>query len=316
VPGSFNLDCKTYAPAAFIISIAAAFSLTAAPETLRAQTELDGLTELHAVYVADPSAAWFEEWVETRLKTKEWLNRPDIRIAGTAGLVAAVEADASAIGVMTRGQLDRIHTDDAAAAIKIRETGLSVCAALAVSNERIEESFADFALSAGPIDVYATSDTLSIARALVDAHRFTDRMTIREVKLSAAMTSLAGQDSAVAVLPVLPQSPLSFGDQPGTLATVEMSAAVAQVLGRHGYETGSYRTSILQRIPFIEGERTVCDDIVQISASENTTIMPDSFTTSSTDWSIPFAGGDLEMRMRDAIVTLKALWHNSVDIKG
>jgi hypothetical protein len=95
-----------------------------------------------------------------------------------------------------------------------------------------------------------------------------------------------------------------------------MSAAAAQVLGARGYATGSYRTSILQRIPFIEGERTVCDDIVQISASENTAIMSDSFTTSSTDWSIPFAGGDLEMRMRDAIVTLKALWHNSVDIKG
>lgn len=294
--------------------MAVILSLISAPEIIHAQTELDGLTKLDAVYVSDPSAAWFEKWVETRLKAKEWLNRPDIKIVNAPALVSAVESDKHAIGLMTRGQLDRIHTDDAVAAIEVKETGLFICAAIAVNDERIEESFGDFALSAGPIDVYATADTLTMAQALVDAHGFTDRMIIKQVKPAAAMANIAVEGEAIAVLPVLPQSPLSFDGKPDNLHMVDMSEAAAQALSNRGFSIDSFRTSILQHIPFIEGNRTACDSIVQISASDNTT-EPDSFTTSSAERRVAVAGTDFAMRIRDAIGTLKALWQKTVDIE-
>ncbi len=315
MPISINPSRIQARSATFLVSIALAFVSVVAPEKVRAQTELDGLTKLDAVYVADPSAAWFEEWVETRLKSREWLNRPDIRISSGAELIATIESDASAIGLMTRGQLDRFHTDDAAAAIKIKETGLSVCAAIVVNEERIESSFGDFALHGGPVDIYATPDTLTIAQALVEAHRFTDRMTVKQVKPSEAAAAIAVNGPSIAVLPVMPKSPLSFGDQTAYPRIVDMSEAAAQELGKRGFAIESYRTSILQRVPFVQGERTVCDDIVQISAAENT-ITLDSFTTSSTEWRIPFAHSDFETRIYDAIGTLKAMWQNATDIKG
>jgi hypothetical protein len=89
-----------------------------------------------------------------------------------------------------------------------------------------------------------------------------------------------------------------------------MSEAAAQELGKRGFTIGSYRTSFLQHIPFVPGERTVCDDILQISAVKNT-ITPDHIATSSTGWSVPFAHSDFETRMQDAIGTLMAMWRKT-----
>jgi hypothetical protein len=268
------------------------------------------LAKLDRVYVAEPSAAWFREWVETRLEAREWLNRPDIRIASSPELVAAVEGDPSAIGLIPRGQLARIHTDRAPAAIQVEKTGLSVCAAIAVNEARIEASFGDFALHAGSVEILATPDTLSIAEALVASHRFKDRMTVRQVRLAEASAAIAAPGSAIAILPVLPHSPIPSDEKLAAPRIVDMSEAAAQELGKRGFTIGSYRTSFLQHIPFVPRERTVCDDILQISAVRNT-ITPDHIATSSTGWSVPFAHSDFETRMQEAIGTLMAMWRKT-----
>jgi hypothetical protein len=309
MPASIKHGRRQVGQTTIIVAAALAFFSMAAPQTVSAQTERV-LAKLDRVYVADPSATWFGEWVETRLKAREWLNRPDIRIASSPELVAAVEGDSSAIGLITRGQLDRIHTDDAVAAIQVEKTGLAVCAAIAVNEERIEANFGDFALHGRSIEILATPDTLTIAEALVASHRFTDRMTVRQVKLAEATAAIAAPGSAVAILPVLPHSPIPSDEQTATPRIVDMSEAAAQELGKRGFAIGSYRTSFLQRIPFVQGERTVCDDIVQISAAVNT-VTPDSIATSSTGWSVPFAHSDFETRMQEAIGTLMAMWRET-----
>jgi hypothetical protein len=288
----------------------------ASPQPLRAAPEGAVLARPGTIYIADPAAPWFESWAETNLKSADWLRRPDIRIAAGAELVAAVVADRSGIGLLTRGELSRIQTAGAPP-VTIAATGASICAALSVGEARREESFGDFALIGDGVEMLATTDTLAIAEALIDAHRFKDRMTVRQVKAAFAVGELAFGRAPLAALPVLPWARHDLPEGAASLRTIGMSEAAIGALQLRGLAPRAYRTSFLQHIPFIDGVRTACDEIVLITAT-GAALAPDAFAAgpAPSPWMSPFTGTDLESRVREALDELKSLWHPSADIGG
>jgi hypothetical protein len=302
---------KRTAAAVIGVSLAAA---TALPGQICAAAQITILARPRAIYIADPAAPWFESWAETNLKPGDWLHRPDIRIAAGAELVTAVAADPSGIGLLTRGELLRIRAAGGPP-IAIAATGASICAALSISETRKEESFGDFALIGGRIDVLATADTLAIAEALIDVHRFKDRMSVRQVKAAFAIAELASGRSALAVLPVLPQTRLGVPDDAAGLRSIGMSEAAIGALGLRGLNPRDYRTSFMQHLPLVSGVRTACDEIVLISATD-TALASDAFKAPPASWTSRFTGSDFEMRVRQALDALKSLWHTSAEIGG
>lgn len=280
----------------------------------QAEPDVKNLAQLQAIYVADPAAPWFEKWTEANLKPRNWLYRPDIKIKKSTDLVAAVASSPSAIGLLTRGELSRLQSSGAPK-VEAAATGLSVCAALLVNESQRETSFGDFALSGDNIEVVATSDTRAIAEALIDTHRFKDRMTLKEVDASAAIAELSSGNVSLAAWPVLPQSRLDLPDSAAGLSPIEISEAAIAALRLRGLDPQKYRTSFLQRLPLIDSTRTACDEIVMISAPDKA-IDPKLFRAASTGWTNPLAGSDLEKRIRQALEALKSLWQNSLEIKG
>jgi len=293
------------------VSLAAA---TALPQQLCAAPQTTVLARPDAIYIADPAAPWFESWAETNLRAADWLDRPDIRIAAGVDLVTAVAADPSGIGLLTRGELLRIRAAGAPP-IAIAPTGASICAALSVNEARQEQSFGDFALIGDRVEVLATTDTLAIAEALIDAHRFKDRMTVRQVKAAFAVAELTSAKAALAVLPVLPQARLNVPESAASLRTIGMSEAAIGALRIRGLDPQDYRTSFFQQFPLVEGVQTACDEIVLITATD-TTLAPDAFKAPPPPWTSPFTGSDLERRVRHALDALKSLWQTSADIGG
>ncbi len=299
--------------AALIIGVSVA-AATALPRQACAESAFKNLAQLNAVYVADPAAAWFERWAEANLKTHDWLNRPDIKIKAGGDLVAAVAADPSGIGLLTRGELSRLQAAGAPQIVAV-STGVSICAALSVNTARTEENFGDFALSSDTIEAFATADTLAIAEALVDAHRFKDRITLKEVKAASAFAELASGKSALAILPVLPEARLDVPDNAVSLRSIGMSEAATEALRMRGLNPRDYRTSFFQQLPLINGVRTACDEIVMIKSAD-TTLDPDVFAAPAPLWTNPFTGSDLEKRVRQALDALKSLWGKSAEHRG
>ena len=306
------IPCLSKSAAALIIGVSAA--AMALPQQLRAEPQLRNLAQLGTVYVADPAAPWFEKWAEAKVKARDWFSRPDIRIKAGVELVAAVAADPSGVGLLTRGELSRIQATGAQQ-IVTAPTGLFVCAALSVSGARMEENFGDFALSGETTEVLATSDTLAIAEALIDAHRFKDRMTLKQVKADFAFTELSSGKSAIAVLPVLPQTRLDVPENAVSFRSIAMSAAATEALRARGLDSRDYRTSFFQRFPFIAGVRTACDEIVSITAT-GMALIPDMVTSPTDLWTNPFTGSDLERRVREALDALRSLWGKSAQGRG
>jgi hypothetical protein len=275
---------------------------------------LSNLAKLDAIYVADPAAPWFEKWAETNIKVHDWLRRPDIKIKAGSDLVAAVAADPAGIGLLTRGELSRTQATGSPQ-LKAASTGVSICAALSVSDARREENFGDFALTSETTEVLATSDTLAIAEALIDAHRFKDRMTLKYVKADFAFAELSLGKSAIAVTPVLPQTRLHVPENAAGFRAIGMSEAATDALRSRGLDAGDYRTSFVQRFPLIAGVRTACDEIVLITAPD-TALGPDLVKAPPPPWTNPFMGSDLEKRVRQALDGLKSLWAKSPEIRG
>ena len=293
------------------LSVAAA---TALPRQVCAESGIKNLVQLNAIYVADPAAAWFERWAETNLQGRDWLNRPDIEIKAGGDLVAAVAADPSGIGLLTRGELSRIQATGAPQ-IATASTGISICAALSVNTARTEENFGDFALNSDTIEMFATSDTLAIAEALIDAYRFKDRITLKQVKAASALAELASVKSALAVLPVLPEGRLHVPENTVSLRSIGMSEAATEALRLRGLDPRDYRTSFFQQFPLIDGVRTACDEIVMIKSTD-TALDPDVFAAPPALWTNPFTGSDLEKRVRQALDALKSLWGKSAEHRG
>jgi hypothetical protein len=296
--------------AALLVGLAVA--ATALPPQLRAESGPRSPARLDAIYIADPAAPWFEQWAQTNLKVHDWLRRPDIRIKAGSDLVAAVAADPAAIGLLTHGELSRIQAAGSPP-IKTASTGVSICAALSVSQARREENFGDFAMVSETIDVFATSDTLAIAEALVDAHRFRGRMTLKQAKADFAFAEIASEKAAIAVMPVLPQTRLHAPENAAGFRVIGMSEAATDALRSKGLYAGAYRISFFQQFPLIAGVRTACDEIVLISAAD-TSFSPDLVKAPPPPWTNPFTGSELEQRVRQALDDLRSLWAKSPGI--
>jgi hypothetical protein len=294
--------------------LALSLAATALPRPVRADPEIENLARVEAVYVADPAAPWFEAWAETSFKAGDWLHRPDIRIKAGADLVAAVAADPGGVGLLTRGELTRLQ---AAGAPQTRTvpTGLAVCAATLVNEARLEASFGDFALGRDPIEVLATTDTLAIAEALIDAHRFQDRMTLKQVKPAFALAELASGKPVLAILPVLPGARVDVPDDAASLRPIAMTEAASQALQSRGLAPRDYLTSLLQQLPFVHGIRTACDDIVLITAPDRS-IASDAFNAAPSPWSNPLAGSDLQARVSQAWSALRLWWQKPAETRG
>lgn len=284
------------------------------PAKLRAEPDIRNLAALDTVYVADPSALWFESWTEANLRPREWLYRPDIRIKAGAELVAAVAASPTSVGLLTRGELARLQASGAPPVGSI-PAGLSICAALSVNGARQEENFSDLALSGDMIDMLATPDTQAIAEALIDAHRLKDRVVLKPVNAASAVMELASGKTAIAALPVLPLTRLRLPENAGDLRPIAMTHAESEALRQRGLSTQDYRTSFFQRIPFVRGVRTACDEIVLIAAPGGA-VAPGVFKTPSSHWTNPYAGSDLEKRVRQALDALRSLWGTSLEARG
>jgi hypothetical protein len=296
--------------AALMIAMGAA--LTAMPASVRAEPDIANLAALDTVYVADPAAPWFQKWTETNLRPRDWLYRPDIRIKAGADLVAAVAADPSGIGLLTRGELSRLQAAGAPSVGAV-PAGLSICAALSVNVGRMEENFGDFALSGDMIDVLATPDTQAVAEALIDAHRLKDRVTLKPVKSAA---DLATGSPGLTVLPVLRGTRLHLPENAAaSLRPIAMTQAESAAMSLRGLSSGDYRTSFFQQFPFVNGVRTACDDIVLIAAPGGA-VAPEVFKTAPSPWVNPYAGSDLETRVLQALDALKSLWGKSTEAKG
>lgn len=298
--------------AALVIAMGVAAAATSA--RLHAEPDIRNLAALDTVYVADPAALWFESWTETHLRPRDWLYRPDIRIKAGADLVAAVAANPSSIGLLTRGELSRLQAAGASQVGTI-PAGLSICAALSVNGVRMEENFGDFALSGEMIEVLATPDTQAIAEALIEAHRFKDRMILKPVKTAAAITELASGKSAIAVLPVLPQARLHLPENAASLRPIAMTEAESNALRLRGLSAQDYHTSFFQKFPFVHGVRTACDEIVLIAAPGGA-VAPEVFKAPPSPWTNPYTGSDLEKRVRQALDALKSLWGKSTEARG
>jgi hypothetical protein len=82
-----------------------------------------------------------------------------------------------------------------------------------------------------------------------------------------------------------------------------------------GLASGDYRTSFFQQLPLVEAVRTACDEIVLITAVD--TALPSAvFTAAPLRWTNPFAGSDLESRVRQALDALISLWGRSAEVRG
>lgn len=300
--------------AGLVIGVALAAAIALTPPA-KAAPGIEALSQVDTVYVADPAALWFEEWTDANLKPHDWLYRPDIKIKAGKDLVAAVAANPSGIGLLTRGQLSRVQAGSGVPQIATAPTGLAVCAALSVEGARREASFGDFALNSDPIEVLATADTLAIAEALIDAYRFQGRMRVRQVEEAAAIAGISAGKPALAVLPVLPQARLLLPETAGYLRPIEMTEAAAEILRSRGLATQDYHTSFLQQIPLVDGVRTACDEIVLITAHERP-IAPEAFTTTSSSWTDSLPGSDFAKRVRQALETLELLWRAVPEVKG
>lgn len=287
----------------------------AGPQQTRAEPAMGDLAQLEEIYVADPAAPWFEKWTEINLKAHDWLYRPSIRIKAGGGLVEAVAASQSGIGLLTRGELGRLQRAGAPQVAAL-PTGLSICAAFSVHESRSEETVGDFALSSDRTEVLATADTLAIAEALIDAHRFGDRMIVKQVKVSSVSEELSLGKSALVALPVLPAAPLQMPGNVAGLRPLAISEAATEALRSRGLDTRQYRTSFLQRLPFIAGIRTACDEIVLITAPGRAFASPGAFAAQPSSWAFPLAGSDLENRVRQALTTLRLLWEKSASGRG
>ncbi len=300
--------------AGLIIGAALAAAVALTPPA-NAEPRIGALSQVDTVYVADPAALWFEEWTDANLKPHDWLYRPDIKIKAGKDLIAAVAANPSGIGLLTRGQLSRLQTGSGVPAIATASTGLAVCAALSVEGARKETSFGDFALNSDPVEVLATADTLAIAEALIDAYKFQDRMSVRQVEEAAAIAGISAGKPALAVLPVLPQARLPLPETGGYLRPIELTEAAAEALRSRGFDTQDYHTSFLQKIPLLDGVRTACDEIVLITAPDRP-IAPEAFTTSSSSWTDSFPASDFAKRLRQALEMLELLWQPAPEVKG
>jgi hypothetical protein len=298
------------------VALLMAVSLPAAISSGRAhaQPSIESLAQLEAVYVADPAAPWFENWARTNFKASDWLHRPDIRIKAGADLVAAVAATPSTVGLLTRGELLRLQASGAPPATAA-PTGLSVCAGLAVNEARTEENFGDFALSHDAIEMLATPDTLAIAEALIEAHRFQDRMTLKQVKPSLALAELASGKPVLAMLPIQPDARLDVPGGNAILRPIAMTEAATQALQLRGLAPSGYRTSFFQQFPFIAGIRTACDEIVLITAPDGA-VGSDVFKAPAPPWGNPLAGTDLEKQVLQAWHSLKLLWQKPAETRG
>jgi hypothetical protein len=298
------------------VALLMAVSLPAAVSWLpaHAQPSIESLAQLEAVYVADPAAPWFESWARANFKASDWLHRPDIRIKAGADLVAAVTTAPSTVGLLTRGELLRLHAAGAPPATAAA-TGLSVCVGLAVNDARTEENFGDFALSRDAIDVLATPDTLAIAEALIEAHRFQGRMTPRQVKPSLALAELASGKPVLAMLPVLPDARLNMPGSDASPRLIALTETAIQALQLRGLVASGYRTSFFQQFPFIHGIRTACDEIVLITAPDGA-VASDVFRAPTPPWGNPLAGSDLEKQVLQAWHSLKLLWQKPAETRG
>jgi hypothetical protein len=297
------------------LAVALAVTAVAMPRPVRAEPDAVSLAQLDTVYVADPAAPWFEKWTEAHLRPRDWLYRPDIRIKAGGDLVAAVAETPSAIGLMTRGELARLQAAGAPAVASV-PTGLSICASLVVNGARVEENFGDFALSGGTIEVLASTDTLAIAQALIEAHHFADKMTVKEVKPASAIAELASGKAAIAMLPVLPDARLHLPENVRDIRPIALTAAESESLRLRGLHSQVYRTSFVQKIPFMGGVRTACDEIVLIRATGAAVASEAFHTPSAPSWTNPFNGSDLEKRVWQALGALKSLWNGSAETKG
>lgn len=298
------------------VALLMAVSLPAAVASgaAHAQPSIESLAQLEAVYVADPAAPWFESWARANFKTSDWLHRPDIRIKAGADLVAAVAAAPSTVGLLTRGELLRLQAAGAPPATAA-PTGLSVCAGLSVNDARTEENFGDFALSRDAIEVLATPDTLAIAEALIEAHRFQGRMTLKQVKPSLALAELISGKPVLAMLPVLPDARLNVPDSNTSLRPIALTEAATQALQLRGLAPSGYRTSFFQQFPFVHGIRTACDEIVLITAPDGA-VASDVFKAPAPSWGNPLAGSDLEKQVLQAWHSLKLLWQKPAETRG
>lgn len=294
-----------------------ALNLTAAavmPGAAFADSEIENLSGIQTVYVADPAAPWFEQWAETNFKAGTWLHRPDIKMKAGADIVTAVTADPAGVGLLTRGELTRLQAAGAPPARTV-PTGLSVCAATSINEARVEENFGDFALSRDPIEVLATTDTLAIAEALIDAHRFQDRMTLKQVKPSFAIAELSSGKPVLAILPVLPEARIDVPDNGVKLRPIAMTEAAAKALRSRGLDSQDYRTSLFHELPLVGGIRAACDEIVLITAPDRS-VASNALKAPVSPWSNPLAGSDLQARLSQAWNALKSLWRKPDETRG
>lgn len=308
------LNTKRAAPPIVAFALAAGLLAAMSSGSAKAQPAIENLAQLEAVYVADPAAPWFESWAQANFKAADWLHRPDIRIKPGGDLVQAVATTASTVGLLTRGELARLQAAGAPPTATA-STGLSICAAPSVNDARTEENFGDFALSRDPIEVLATPDTMAIAEALIEAHRFQDRMTLKQIKPSVAFAELASGKPVLAMLPVLPDARLDVPGSNASLRPIALTEAASHALRARGLEQGAYRTSFLQQFPFIHGVRTACDDIVLITAPDGA-VGSTVFKAPASPWHNPLAGSDLEMRVLQAWHSLKLLWQKPAETRG
>ncbi len=298
-----------------VLVLSACFAVTPAwPQEAGTGASAESPAALRTVYVADPAAGWFEAWSEASLKADGWLYRPDIRIKSGADMLAAVASDPSAIGLISRGELARLETEDTPI-VTAAPTGQSVCAAFSVNAERPEDSFGDFALNHGSFEVLVTADTLAIAEALARAHGLHGRMIVKLVRSSEAQAQILSGKPAMAAFPVLPGGlPAAAANAPG-LRFIGLSRAAAGALEFRGFVRGGFRTSLLHQLPLVEGVATACDEIVRISARDPArTSGP--YAARGGSWFGFLSGSDLEMRVRQALDTLISLWRNDMETRG
>ena len=306
---------KTPGKNALALILAAAMAATIPAPEVRAEQGIERFSQLKAIYLADPTAPWFETWVTANLKPREWLYRPDIRMKAGADLVAAVADDPTGIGLLTHGELSRLQAAGAPQ-VAASASGVSICAALVGNAIGNTQNFGDFALKGDAIEVMATSDTLAIAEALIDAYRFKDRMTVTHVKADFTMAELPPEKTTLAVLPVLPQTQLDGAQHGAGLRPIAMSEAAIEALRSRGLDPGVYRTSLLQHLPLIGGIPTVCDPIVLITSADKPAAAPEVIKVSASPWTNPFAGSDFARRVFQSLEALKSLWEKSSQAKG
>lgn len=306
---------RAHFQAGCIVGLTMLAAIAGAQQT-RAEPSIQDLTQLEAIYVADPAAPWFEKWTDINIKVHDWIYRPSIRIRAGGELVEAVAASQSGIGLLTGGELERLKRAGAPQ-VAVTPTGLSICAAFSVLGSRSEETVGDFALSSDKTEVLATNDTLAIAEALIDAHGFRDRMIVKQISAASVFEELSPGKPALVALPVLPEATLHMPENVAELRPLMLTEVATEALRMRGLNPQHYRTSIFHRLPFITGIRTVCDEIVLITAPGLTFASPEDLGARPSSWSFPLTtGSELESRVRQALETLKLLWEKSANGRG